>query len=142
MTTAASKARAALERAIAQVGGQPALLKAIRLLHPKGACKLQTRDIAEWLASRVPAEFCPDIELAGGVPCEELRPDINWGILRAQRVQRPIDSPGEKQRSWTVTTTAQVSAPTAEEALALVVDGALSSTFFSRVLVEPTPGDS
>lgn len=33
---------------------------------------------------QVPAERCPDIEAAtdGAVTCEELRPDINWAVLR------------------------------------------------------------
>lgn len=34
---------------------------------------------------QVPAEHCPNIEriTAGEVRCEELRPDIDWGYLRA-----------------------------------------------------------
>jgi transcriptional repressor of cell division inhibition gene dicB len=33
-----------------------------------------------------PAEHCPDAEqLTGGaVRCEELRPDVNWSVVRAQ----------------------------------------------------------
>jgi DNA-binding transcriptional regulator YdaS (Cro superfamily) len=33
---------------------------------------------------RVPAEHCPAIERAtkGAVRCEDLRPDIEWGVLR------------------------------------------------------------
>ena len=33
---------------------------------------------------QVPAERCPDIEQAtgGAVSCEELRPDVSWGVLR------------------------------------------------------------
>lgn len=32
----------------------------------------------------IPAERCPSIEQATGglVRCEELRPDVNWGVLR------------------------------------------------------------
>lgn len=35
---------------------------------------------------RVPAERCPAIERAtdGAVRCEELRPDIDWAVLREQ----------------------------------------------------------
>lgn len=35
---------------------------------------------------RVPAEHCPAIERAteGAVRCEELRPDIDWAVLRKQ----------------------------------------------------------
>jgi DNA-binding transcriptional regulator YdaS (Cro superfamily) len=31
---------------------------------------------------RVPVKFCLKIEAATGVPCEELRPDINWEYMR------------------------------------------------------------
>lgn len=31
---------------------------------------------------RIPAEYCPRIEALTGVRCEELRPDVNWGVLR------------------------------------------------------------
>lgn len=34
---------------------------------------------------RVPAEMCPLIERATGVRCEELRPDIAWGVLRRKQ---------------------------------------------------------
>lgn len=43
--------------------------------------------ISQWKtgARQVPAERCPDIEAAtdGLVTCEELRPDVNWAVLRA-----------------------------------------------------------
>ena len=37
-------------------------------------------------ARPVPAERCPDIEAAtnGAVTCEELRPDVNWSVLRSK----------------------------------------------------------
>jgi DNA-binding transcriptional regulator YdaS (Cro superfamily) len=41
---------------------------------------------------RVPAEHCPQIErlTAGGVRCEDLRPDVAWDVLRKQSdVQAP-----------------------------------------------------
>jgi DNA-binding transcriptional regulator YdaS (Cro superfamily) len=38
--------------------------------------------VSRWLEERVPAEVCPDIEKLTGVPCEELRPDVNWSVLR------------------------------------------------------------
>lgn len=42
---------------------------------------------AVWLwenRTRVPAERCPDIERAtnGAVRCEDLRPDVDWSVLR------------------------------------------------------------
>ncbi len=59
---------------------------AARLLNVKGG-KHQT--VQSWLRNRIPAEYCPAIERetrARGevVPCEDLRPDIPWGVLRAQ----------------------------------------------------------
>jgi transcriptional repressor of cell division inhibition gene dicB len=46
-------------------------------------------DITPWAVSRwkvlgVPADRCPDIELLtnGAVKCEDLRPDVNWSVLR------------------------------------------------------------
>lgn len=42
--------------------------------------------ISLWASGRrqVPAERCPDIEQAtnGEVTCEEMRPDVNWIVLR------------------------------------------------------------
>lgn len=37
----------------------------------------------------VPAEYCPAIERATGgmVRCEELRPDVEWDVLRQQAVK-------------------------------------------------------
>jgi DNA-binding transcriptional regulator YdaS (Cro superfamily) len=43
---------------------------------------------------RVPAEHCPSIERAthGAVRCEDLRPDIDWAVLRAM----PLMGAGER----------------------------------------------
>ncbi|TYG33332.1 helix-turn-helix domain-containing protein [Lonepinella koalarum] len=40
--------------------------------------------VTKWEKVQVPAERCPDIEKLtdGQVTCEELRPDINWSVLR------------------------------------------------------------
>lgn len=42
--------------------------------------------ISQWSLGRrqIPAERCPDIERAtgGAVTCEELRPDVDWSVLR------------------------------------------------------------
>ena len=40
--------------------------------------------VSQWAsgARAIPAERCPDIERATGVRCEELRPDVNWAVLR------------------------------------------------------------
>jgi DNA-binding transcriptional regulator YdaS (Cro superfamily) len=43
--------------------------------------------ISQWAKGvrRVPAEHCPDIERVtnGEVRCEDLRPDVNWSVLRS-----------------------------------------------------------
>lgn len=45
-------------------------------------------DVSNWAAGNrpVPAERCPAIEEAtnGLVRCEDLRPDVNWAVLRNQ----------------------------------------------------------
>jgi DNA-binding transcriptional regulator YdaS (Cro superfamily) len=65
----------ALERAIDAAGGLTALA---RLLGLKSHAVIH-----QWRLNRVPAEHCPSVEGATGVRCEELRPDVNWGVLRA-----------------------------------------------------------
>lgn len=68
----------ALIDACAKVGGQAALARILGVRPPT---------VNQWVkADRpVPAERCPSIEraTAGAVRCEELRPDIDWGYLRA-----------------------------------------------------------
>lgn len=67
------------------VGSQVALALALGV--SKGA-------VSQWKDDerRVPAEHCPAIErLTGGaVRCEDLRPDIDWAVLREQGA--PTDS--------------------------------------------------
>ncbi len=70
--------RDALRRAIDIVGGQFVLADMLGL---------NRGSVWPWLnldGRRVPAEYCPIIERAtsGAVRCEELRPDIEWGVLR------------------------------------------------------------
>jgi DNA-binding transcriptional regulator YdaS (Cro superfamily) len=65
----------ALREACRRVGNQAALATALG----------RTRAaISRWLAQQVPAEVCPDIERLTGVRCEDLRPDVSWGVLREQ----------------------------------------------------------
>jgi DNA-binding transcriptional regulator YdaS (Cro superfamily) len=71
----------AAREAIAVLGGPVA---AARILGVKDS-RYQT--VQSWLAHRVPAEYCPDIEretAARGrvVHCERIRPDVAWGVLR------------------------------------------------------------
>lgn len=44
--------------------------------------------VSQWVSGRrqVPAERCPAIEKATGVTCEELRPDVQWSLLRVTAV--------------------------------------------------------
>lgn len=67
----------ALNRAIEIIGG---VSNAARVI--PGVNSYQT--VQQWRVSGVPAERCPDIEAAtnGEVTCEELRPDVNWAVLR------------------------------------------------------------
>lgn len=68
----------ALEKVFEIVGSKSAVAKHFGIL-PYAVFK--------WQRSGVPAERCPDIEaLTGGkVTCEELRPDVNWGVLRKSK---------------------------------------------------------
>lgn len=77
--------QAALDRAIAAADGNTALMRKLNALGHK--IKTQAT-IGQWRNNRVPAEYCPDIEKLTGVKCEELRPDVNWQVLRqpAQQV--------------------------------------------------------
>lgn len=66
-----------LDRAAKIVGSHGALAAALGVT--KGA-------LPQWKQEgrRVPAEHCPTIErlTAGQIRCEDLRPDIAWGVLR------------------------------------------------------------
>ena len=68
-----------IKRAIECFGSQAAMASALGVKQPT---------ISEWLRGerRVPAERCPEIERATGgkVRCEDLRPDVAWGVLREQ----------------------------------------------------------
>jgi len=71
----------ALQEAIEIVGSASALASGLGLT--KGA-------ISQWKddGRQVPAEHCPGIEKLthGAVPCERLRPDIDWGYLRRSQL--------------------------------------------------------
>lgn len=73
-----------LRIAIDRIGGQTALAD---YLSSHGWPKVRQGNISKWLRSATPesippAQYCPDIEAATGVRCEELRPDVKWSILR------------------------------------------------------------
>lgn len=40
--------------------------------------------VSRWKREQVPAEACPDIEAVTGIRCEDLRPDVNWSVLRGR----------------------------------------------------------
>lgn len=69
------------QRAVRILGGP---VQAARILQVRGE-RYQT--VQSWLNTRVPAEYCPAIEgetraRGEAVTCEELRPDVQWGVLR------------------------------------------------------------
>jgi DNA-binding transcriptional regulator YdaS (Cro superfamily) len=91
----------ALQKAIEAAGGQTALAKSIGVVQQL---------VWNWLnrsEGRVPAEHCIAIERAtgGAVRCEDLRPDIEWGVLRGTLPQgRPTTdvaapAPAEQQEA-------------------------------------------
>lgn len=53
-------------------------------------------DVSQWARGKrpIPAEFCPAIEKATlrAVTCEEMRPDVDWSVLRSNR-HRAIAQP-------------------------------------------------
>lgn len=72
-----------IDRAIRIADGMTALM---RKLNERGHDIKGHATIYQWRqTARVPAEYCPDIEVVTGVRCEELRPDVNWSVLRKTR---------------------------------------------------------
>ena len=55
---------------------------------------LSVQCVSNWRKRRVPAEYCPAIERAtgGAVRCEQLRPDIDWVVLRRAAPRRAPSS--------------------------------------------------
>lgn len=71
----------ALRQAIEILGGGAAAARSLQV--PGGA----RQTVYQWTRARVPAEYCPAIEREtrrAGRPilCEQLRPDVDWGVLR------------------------------------------------------------
>lgn len=86
MPTDLAPEKQSLQRAAQLLGGQAALASALGFKSRK--------NVWPWFSTgrAVPAEHCPAIERAthGAVRCEDLRPDIEWSVLR----KRPcIDVP-------------------------------------------------
>ncbi len=76
--TIAMMKKLAINEAIERAGGIVALSKALNV---KGHAVVHN-----WRLTQVPAKHCPDIEKLTGVRCEELRPDVNWSVLRTTQV--------------------------------------------------------
>ncbi len=72
-----------IDRAARIVGTQAAIAKGLNV---------SKTAVSQWKRpnGQVPAEHCPIIEemTRGEVRCEELRPDIRWGVLRSRRGAR------------------------------------------------------
>lgn len=72
----------AIRAAAEKVGGQAALARILDVKPPT---------VNQWVKGerQVPAEKCPAIERAtdGTTRCEDLRPDVPWGVLREQSVE-------------------------------------------------------
>jgi DNA-binding transcriptional regulator YdaS (Cro superfamily) len=65
----------AIVRATVVAGGQASL--AVML-------DVAPATVNQWVKKKrpIPADRCPDIEAFTGVRCEDLRPDVNWYVLR------------------------------------------------------------
>lgn len=64
----------ALLIACQKLGSQSALAKSLGL---------SPQVVNNWIRrGNVPAEYCPSIERNAGVKCEDLRPDVDWDVLR------------------------------------------------------------
>lgn len=75
----------ALKKACELAGGQAALARHFGI---------KPASVSGWIEGRVPADRCPDIEALTGVRCEELRPDVNWAVVRGCACTGEV-SPGE-----------------------------------------------
>jgi len=71
-----------LIQAYAAVGSQSKLARAIGVV-PQVVHNWQRR-------GKVPAEYCPAIEKAtdGAIRCEDLRPDVDWSVLRCNCAEK------------------------------------------------------
>lgn len=65
----------ALRQALKKVGGMQKLADLI-------GGKTRSNTVSNWIVRGVPLERCPVIEKLTGIPCEELRPDVDWKIFR------------------------------------------------------------
>lgn len=64
-----------IDHAIERLGGT---LEAVRKLGLNGHAT-----VYQWrIQGRIPAKYCPDIEVRTGIPCELLNADVPWALIR------------------------------------------------------------
>ena len=87
----------ALLDACIRVGGQASLARILGVKPPT---------VNQWIGADrpIPAERCPAIERAtdGAVRCEELRPDVDWSVVRGTRCAETLgagDTPAPMQEA-------------------------------------------
>lgn len=87
----------ALKRAINLAGGQRSLAK--KLPATGAGDRVSAARVWNWVNRdmKAPSVVCPDIEALTGVKCEDLRPDVNWAVLRKQRRKVRITAPTSHQ---------------------------------------------
>ena len=83
MSTKLPPEKEALHRAAKVLGGQAAMAELLGYKDRRGVWPYFSTE------REFPAEHCPDVEDATRakgevVTCEELRPDVKWGVLREQ----------------------------------------------------------
>jgi len=72
----------ALELACKAVSGSTRLAELLTLRLADRGRSVSKASVSRWKKDGIPAEVCPDIEALTGVKCEDLRPDVNWSVLR------------------------------------------------------------
>jgi DNA-binding transcriptional regulator YdaS (Cro superfamily) len=81
----------ALRGAIQLANGPSAFARALTdRIRPRGFAPITPAHVYNWINrdKKVPTEFCPDIEALWGVPCEDLRPDVAWSVIRGSAVSQ------------------------------------------------------
>lgn len=80
-----------IKRAAHIIGGITKLAKELDVTPPA---------IHHWISGirPIPAERCPQIERAtkGAVRCEDLRPDVDWSVLRGSPPHGTVDSESDE----------------------------------------------
>ena len=78
----------ALAEAVAQIGSQSAFADRLSRLTTEPVSQAR---VWNWLNrdKKAPAEVCPLIERLTNIPCERLRPDVDWAYLRSSSFATP-----------------------------------------------------